>query len=39
MFELQNSPSRVFAFDGKLFTTIQQNDEIGSQLRFVTFSE
>ena len=38
-FELQNSPSRVFAFDGKIYTTIQQTCEIGSELKFFIFSE
>jgi len=38
-FELQNSPGSVFAFDGKIYTTIQQTYEIGSQLQFLIFSE
>jgi len=38
-FELQNSPSRVFAFDGEISTAIQQTYEIGLQLKFLIFSE
>jgi len=38
-FELQNSPSRVFAFGGKMYTTISQTCEIGSQLKLLIFSE
>ena len=38
-FELRNSPSRVFAFDGKIYTTIWEICEIGSQLKFLIYSE
>jgi len=38
-FELQTSPSRVFAFDGKIYTTIWQFCESGSQLKFLIYSE
>jgi len=38
-FELQHTPGRVFAFDGKIYTTIQQTCEIRSQLKFLIFSE
>jgi len=40
-FQLQNSPGRVFAFDGKICTTIMiyQTCEIGPQLKFLLFSE
>jgi len=37
--ELQNSLRRVFALDGKIYTTIWQTYEIGSQLKFLIFSE
>jgi len=39
VFELQNSPGRVFVFDGKIRTTIEQTGEMGSQLKFLKFSE
>jgi len=38
-YELQDSPKRVFAFDRKIYTIIQQTCEIGSQLKFLIFSE
>ena len=38
-FELQNSSSRVFAFDIKIYTTIEQTCEIGSQLKLLIFSD
>jgi len=38
-FELQNRPSRGFAFDGKIYITIWQTCEIGSQLKFLINSE
>jgi len=38
-FELQNSTSRVFAFDGKIYIIIWQFCESGSQLKFLIYSE
>jgi len=38
-FELQNSHNWVFALDGKIHTAISQTCEIGSQLKFLIFSE
>jgi len=38
-FELQNSPIRVFACDGKIYTIIEPTCEIVSQLKFLIFSE
>jgi len=38
-FELQNSSSRVFAFDIKIYITIEQTCEIGSQLKLLIFSD